>query len=143
MNLSLERRWFFRKSTIGLLSVDGEFSCYTLELPPRFNGELNVRKKTCIPEGVYPVIWAYSPKHQRELPLLQHIYHRDEVEIHILNTPDETEGCIGVGQMWAPDWIGHSEDALNALLPKIKKAWDAKEPVEISVFRTPEPISTD
>ena len=78
MNLELKRVKFGEDYTIGHLSVDGRFLCYTLEDKVReVIGEpvssWKVQNQTAIPKGVYPVIITMSARFRTRLPLLMDV----------------------------------------------------------------------
>ena len=61
MKLNLNRE-YYEKSTIGELSIDGEFVCYMLERP----WDDNKVRVSCIPEGEYPLtLKKYGRFHER------------------------------------------------------------------------------
>jgi len=125
MELTLNRTMFDDQCTEGSLFIDGEFQCYTLELPNK-----DGLPGSCIPQGRYPVVLAPSPKfedspnpqdheHAGEMPHLQDIPGRSLIMIHWGNESKDTEGCILVGQTQSADFIGSSrvafEDLWNAI----------------------------
>ena len=112
MELTLYRKWLDENSTVGVLDVDGVFQCYTLELPTPL----------CIPPGRFKVSIDYSPKFQRNMPILLAVPGRTEIRIHWGNDEKDTEGCILVGTSRSLDWIGNSRDAFADLFPKIQQA---------------------
>lgn len=140
MELTLERKKPTSKSTIGEIRVDGVYECVSLEPPMLFNGLANVPMKTCIPEGVYDVTLEYSPKHKRVVPLLHDVPGRTEVEIHILNFPSDTEGCIGPGLAAGEDEISGSTLAFGELFAKMSGANQAGEKLRITIYRTPQAL---
>ncbi len=80
--------------TTGELLVEGEFFCYTLELP-WLN---NLAGKSCIPCGQYRVILSLSTRFKREMPRLIGVPGRLGILIHPGNTEADTEGCILLGK---------------------------------------------
>ena len=119
MNILVQRLTFTDNSTIGELSLDGgDTLCYTLE-PPK---QPDARGIKCIPQGIYKVIVTHSPRLGYETPRLLGVpgWPNDDVLIHILNTPDQSEGCIGVGMSASVDFIGSSREAFLLLLPKLQ-----------------------
>lgn len=77
------------EATIGVLVVDGESICWTLEEPWRQNKQ-NV---SCIPIGRYPLVLEYSPSKRQKLWTIKDVPDRSYVRIHRGNTVDDTEGC--------------------------------------------------
>jgi hypothetical protein len=129
MNLKLVRKTFTEQSTIGELSVDGKFECFTLEDKVR---AVKIHGSTAIPEGIYEVVINFSDKFKKQLPLLLKVPNFEGVRIHSGNTPADTEGCILVGQTKSPDFVGNSRKAFNALFPKLEAALK-KEKIFIQV----------
>jgi len=87
--------------TFGRLRYNGTVF-YTAELPDRDN-QSNI---SCIPVGVYKVIWTFSSRFKRILPELLNVPHRSSIRIHIGNYAGDTskgyksdvEGCILLGE---------------------------------------------
>lgn len=121
MNLTLKRTIFTDKSTIGELSINGHFQCYTLEDVVR-NG-VKVQGKTAIPFGEYELAVTFSNRFQKPLPLVLNVPMFEGIRIHPGNTDKDTEGCILVGTTFAPDFIGNSRMAFGLLFEKIKAAY--------------------
>jgi hypothetical protein len=119
MNLKVTRKIFTDKSTIGEMAVDGEFECFTLEDVVR---PVKIKGKTAIPKGTYEVAITFSNKFKKLLPLLMNVPNFEGVRIHSGNTPEDTEGCILVGQQKSQDVISQSRLAFNALFAKMKSA---------------------
>ncbi len=121
MILKLIRKQFTPESTIGELSVDGAFECFTLEDTVR---EVKIPGQTAIPAGTYEVAVTFSNKFKKQLPLLMNVPNFDGVRIHSGNRPADTEGCILVGTAKGPEanFIGNSRAAFDALFRKIQAA---------------------
>jgi hypothetical protein len=122
MQLEVRRKTFTVRSTIGELYVDGKFECYTLEDVVRYTTK--VFGQTAIPAGVYKVIITFSNHFKKDLPLLVNVPNYEGVRIHSGNTDADTEGCILVGTVAAPDYVGNSRVAFNRLFAKLKAAKD-------------------
>jgi hypothetical protein len=120
MRLTLQRGPSTPNSTPGSLSVDGSFECYTLERPTGDPLE--------IPTGTYTISLYPSPKFGRVVPRLNSstLEGRDPIEIHYGNGPENTHGCILVGQTQSLDFIGNSRAAFAELFPKIQAAVEAE-----------------
>ena len=119
MNLKLRRTTFTGRSTIGELSVDGTFECFTLEDMVR---PVKVPGMTAISEGVYVVSVSFSDRFKRLLPEVHDVPNFTGIRIHPGNTDADTEGCILVGKTEDTDFIGDSRAAFNKLFPKIQAA---------------------
>ena len=113
MNLLLQRQWFTDQSTCGELSIDSD---------PRIYFTLEPAKPRCIPQGMYKVIIVPSPRLHYITPRLLGVsgWPNDDILIHILNTPEETEGCIGVGLTRETDFIGSSREAFGLLMARVQ-----------------------
>lgn len=116
MNLKLERFLFQDKATIGKLSIDGLFFCYTLEDIIR---DAKVQNKTAIPAGHYAIMITWSPKFQRLLPLLIEVPGFDGIRIHPGNSDKDTAGCLLVGDSYGEDWITNSRVTFDKLYEKL------------------------
>ena len=130
MLMQITRKWFTDKSTIGELAVEGEFECYTLEDVVR---EEKIKGETAIPAGTYEIAITFSNKFKKYLPLLMNVPNFEGVRIHPGNRPEDTEGCILVGQTKVNDFVGHSVAAFESLFPKIEDA-TVKEKVFIEII---------
>jgi len=117
MELKLARKTFTEESTIGELTVDGKFECFTLEDKVR---AVKVHGKTAIPEGIYEVIINFSPRFKKQLPRLLNVPNFDGILIHPGNTAANTDGCILVGTSKSKDFVGSSRAAFNKLFPKLQ-----------------------
>lgn len=121
IELTLIRRWFSAKSTIGLLDYNGRQLCYTLEDCARERGR-KIPGTTAIPPGEYPFIVDKSKRFGRRLPLIQAVPGFEGVRIHAGNTDADTAGCILVGlERGGPDEIRLSRLALEMLMARLEK----------------------
>lgn len=121
MKLKLQRMTFTEASTIGTLFVDGKQECYTLEDVVR---KEKVFGKTAIPAGTYKIQITFSPRFQRNLPLLSNVPGFDGIRIHPGNTAEDTDGCLLVGTSFGPNRINNSCAAFDVLFEKLKNAKD-------------------
>ena len=87
--IKLERIKYRKKSTIGILSVEG-FECFTLELP-WLNNQKNI---SCIPTGIYKWKKRFSPGKQYQVIELKDVPNRKYIQIHLGNYTRQIEGCI-------------------------------------------------
>jgi hypothetical protein len=119
MKLHLKRLHKTEFSTIGELTVDGLFQCYTLEDKER---EIKIKAETAIPKGTYKVIITLSARFKTLLPLIVDVPGFEGIRIHPGNTNHDTEGCILVGKTRGVDFVGKSRKAFAELLTKMKLA---------------------
>ena len=99
MKLKLERLYLKPDFTIGKLYIDGKYFCDTLEDRVRnLTNEKKIPGRTAIPAGRYEVIVNISPKFCRKLPRLLNVPGFEGILIHRGNTPEDTAGCILVGE---------------------------------------------
>lgn len=110
--------------------------CVTLEDVARPKG-VKIFGKTCIPSGTYNVVVTMSPRFRTRLPLLENVKGFEGVRIHTGNTPEDTEGCILVGQVRGVGRIERSRLAFEPLFRKIENALARGEKVTLEI-RNPE-----
>lgn len=138
MNIALKRTEFGEEFTIGVLSIDGAFECYTLEDKVREVdgqpvGMWKVKGQTAIPRGRYQVIRDMSVRLKRILPLLVAVPGFAGIRIHPGNTAEDTEGCLLVGTQKDDHSVLNSRTAFAALDQKIKAAIALGEQVWITI----------
>lgn len=135
MLLEVERKYFTEHSTIGELHIVKDdikyFQCFVLEDRIRKAG-VKVKGETAIPTGKYEVVLAFSPKNQKDMPLLLEVPGFTGILIHIGNKDKDTEGCLLVGQVRGVDAVYQSTAAFAQLFSLIKVAYDAKDPIWIT-----------
>lgn len=119
MTLLVERAPSVNGATIGRLSIDGAFFCYTLEDQIR---PVKIKGATAIPAGTYTVKLTPSPRFGRVLPELLKVPNYVGVRIHAGNRHQDTEGCILVGQHFGVDWISESRLAMERLMARLVEA---------------------
>jgi hypothetical protein len=109
MHLKVSRFNFTSISTEGQFFIDSEPFAWTLELPV-----IDGKPGSAIPPGIYKVVSYPSPKFGRLMPLLLDVPGRSEIEIHFGNLPDETRGCILLGDsLPGANFIGKSREAFD------------------------------
>lgn len=131
MRLTVYRKIYTSKSTIGELHLDGKFFCYTLEDHCRDKnrdgdlldeGETKVFGKTAIPAGTYPVILSFSNRFKKLMPEVLNVPGYAGIRIHNGNTPEHTEGCLLVGSSIDTDFVGNSKITFAHLMAKLQVA---------------------
>ena len=138
MRLRVERNECGPVCTIGELSIDGAWECFTLEDTVREkDGEAveswKIKGETAIPRGTYPVVITHSNRFKRELPLVQDVPGFEGVRIHPGNTSEDTEGCILVGRGKTDKTVTESRAAFNALYGKIQQGLQDGDTVTIEI----------
>lgn len=138
MKLKIERSWCGPVCTIGTMTINGSYECFTLEDVVReVNGqdvkEWKVPGETAIPKGVYPVTITYSQRFKKDLPLVESVPGFAGIRIHPGNTAADTEGCILVGRAKTPTSVTESRVAFADLFGKIEKAIGEGETVTLEV----------
>ena len=143
MKLVLDRCWLSTNATVGKLSIDDVFECYTLEDRYRPPPEPKKARETCIPVGEYEVKITHSERFGVEMPLLLNVANFMGIRIHPGNAPSDTEGCILVGRTREHERIGGSREAYAQLFKKLQAALDAGQRITIDVRLSPhEGVST-
>ena len=118
VNLLILRDTFTSESTLGVLFINGERFCDTLELPYRDNQ----RSVSCIPIGEYKVRMRYpreSATREYLHLLVKEVKDRQFILFHRGNSAKDTRGCILVGQTRKHDFVGNSTLAMDLLLKEI------------------------
>lgn len=114
----------------------GKLLCLILEDVVREGPK--VYGKTAIPFGRYRVVIVNSPRFKRELPLLKDVPGFSGILMHSGNSAKDTEGCLlpGLARITLDDgtqFIQHSRDAFNEIMPKIREIIDRGDELFISI----------
>ena len=113
MIITIHRFEFGTNYTVGRLSIDGDFQCYTLEDKVRPSG-VKIDGQTAIPAGTYKVTRDMSARFGRVMPHILNVMGFEGIRIHPGNSSADTEGCILLGDTWAGgDFIGRSVVAFS------------------------------
>lgn len=152
MKLLLKRIALRPTYTIGQLFIDGDRFCDTCEDKVRDTnkdgdlldeGEGKVYAQTAIPYGTYDVTLnvqspKYSTRKQYEfckgyLPRLLDVPHFEGILIHIGNKPEDSAGCILVGENKVVGGLINSTATFTRLYGRLKAAADRGEKIEIEI----------
>lgn len=116
LKLTLYRKYKKDKYTIGILYINGKQFSHTMEdkdrgltfnMAPTEIASKKVYGETAIPKGVYRVELTFSPKfasrawcakEKGKSPQIMNVPGFSGIRIHPLNTPEDSLGCIGVGE---------------------------------------------
>lgn len=144
MEILVERKWKKPNYTIGVLSIDGERFCETLEDVDRnLNSSMTVKQikaikkpnETAIPTGTYKItLDTFSPRFGNKsfykkvcggkLPRILNIKGFDGVLIHCGNTNLDTSGCILVGRNLEVGKVLKSQETFEKLYKILKENKD-------------------
>jgi hypothetical protein len=127
-------------ATISDLFVNGARECFLLEDRVRetpFHPPLSleawvaswkIKHKTAIPSGRFRVTYVWSPHFRCYVPLVEKVPGYDAIEIHWGNKAKDTDGCPITGRIHPArqDFVGESNIAWDALMPKLERAWAVK-----------------
>ena len=147
MNIWLQRFSSRSDTTLGLLIINSEFECFTLEDESR---NIKVAGETRIPEGVYyikkrevnsPLTKRYQSKYDffDYHLMVQNVEGFEYVYIHVGNDDDHTEGCILVGDQAVNNNVTEdnnllqSANAFKRVYEKISQALNNNEEVLLKV----------
>ena len=135
MKLKLVRISSQADSTNGVLYIDDEFACFTLEDEQR---EIKVQGETAIPLGIYQIEFRnvggfhskyakrFSDIHEGMLEL-QNVPNFQYILIHCGNTDEHTAGCILLGDsqennvLLKDGFIGKSTQAYKRVIRELLK----------------------
>ena len=136
IELSVVRDLCERDRTFGKLFVDGKYLAETLEDTDRFlevDG-VKIPKQTAIPRVTWKLVTiTYSNRFKKPLPLIHDVPGFSGVRFHGGNGPDDTEGCILIGNVRTKTGIAHCAGALARLINLIERAEDIGEEVRLTV----------
>lgn len=128
-------RLYLVHATHGVLFVDGQKVCYTLELP--WIG--NQRSISCIPEGDYQVVKRESPRFKAHFELLD-VPSRSHILIHPANNAKrDLKGCIApVTQFVSEGWGNQSKLAMDKVKLLLYRQL-LESPVTLRIMRARDP----
>ena len=148
MKLKLVRISSQIDSTNGILYINDEFACYTLEDEQR---KIKVKHETAIPLGIYEIQFRkvggfhtkylnrYGADFHKGMLELQDVPNFEYILIHTGNTDEHTSGCILVmdnqeNNLLIKDGFGgKSRQAYERIYPKIASALLNNEKVTIEI----------
>lgn len=142
MKIELHRKWRRKGYSIGILYINGQRICETLEDEDRgLSSDMSltdikakkIKGETAIPLGYYKVAYTYSPRFKRMLPLLVDVPGYEGIRIHSGNKAKDTEGCILCGRNTEVGTVTNSRYWTNKVIGMIERAIKNKEEVNIFI----------
>lgn len=134
MKIELNRLFIKPTYTIGKLYVAGQYFCDTLEDKVRnLSREKKVPGQTAIPSGEYEVIVNVSPRFKRKLPRLLNVPGFEGILIHRGNSPEDTAGCILVGENKQPGRVINSTGYELKLTNMLERAMEKNDKITIEI----------
>lgn len=115
MKLVLKRDYFSLSAVSGVLYVDGVEFCHTLE-PAIIDG---YGKGSCVKPGTYSIDYHFSPKFGKYMLTLCGVKGRSGILIHSGNVPQDSAGCILVGDRLSIEYLTNSRVLLSRLLGRV------------------------
>jgi hypothetical protein len=140
MILTLQRRPSVGGATIGKLSIDGTFACYSLEdqireVPGQPVDSWKVHGQTAIPAGEYRVTLENSGRFGPDTLTINNVPGFKYIRMHAGNTAKDTEGCPLLG-MQATDTTligGTSRPAVALVKGEVNRAITRGELIRIEI----------
>lgn len=105
MTIALLREHSTPDGTLGRLSVNGLFLCYSLE------PDEDRAAHPAIPAGTYQLGVRLSPKFGHVVPIVLDVPGRSLIEVHPGNRDIDTDGCILLGMSRDGETLGQSRAA--------------------------------
>lgn len=147
MKVDLHRINSNAHSTIGTLSINGQFVCFTLEDQHQ---DKKVMHETRIPSGTYEItlrtVGGFHQRYSKQFPdihkgslWIRNVPGFEFILIHIGNTDNDSSGCILVGDIVTQNvtnrgHIGDSTKAYKRLYPQIADVISKGIKVYIQIF---------
>lgn len=152
MNILIDRKWKKKDYTIGIMYVNGERFCETLEDTDRglsdtmTESQIKYKKKygeTAIPTGLYKIRMSFSPKFSSKawgkkyngmVPEILNVKGFTGVRLHPGNSAGDTLGCILPGKNSVVGKVMQSTEYYYKLLDKhILPAIKRNETIYLSI----------
>lgn len=157
MYLRVERTFRGPKYTIGHLYINNQRFCDTLEDPDRGLTDsmslleiqaIKIKGNTCIPYGKYELsLDIISPKYSNtkkypyasiakgRMPRVLNVKGFDGILIHAGNTPEDTYGCLLVGENKVKGQVINSQETWKKLYAELMKAYRRDEKIYIEYVK--------
>lgn len=140
MKITVQRQPSQGGATIGKLSIDGEFACYTLEDEIReVEGEpvasWKIKGATAIPAGEYSVTLENSARFGADTLTINNVPGFVAIRMHAGNTSEDTEGCLLLGMAATGHSLqgGTSRPAVALIKSQVQRALIEGQTVMIEI----------
>lgn len=142
MKVKVERKYKKDTYTIGILFINGEKFCNTLEDKDRGltdkMTEAEIKKikvygETAIPTGTYKVEMTYSQKYKKIMPELKNVKGYSGIRIHSGNTAKDSLGCLLLGENKEVGKVVNSRVTCDKFYAKVNEAIKKGELVTITI----------
>lgn len=144
MELRLERKYRNNNYCIDKLYINGKYFSDALEDPDRGLTDnmsleeikkIKIKDNTCIPYGTYNVTITYSPRFNRNLPLINNVKGFEGIRVHNGNTPQDSSGCVLLGFNKIKGQVIDSKVTVNKFIDIVQKALNKGEKVIITITK--------
>lgn len=142
MKVKVERKYKKESYSIGILYINGEKFCNTLEDKDRGltdkMTEAEIKKikvygETAIPTGTYKVEMTYSQKYKKIMPELKNVKGYSGIRIHSGNTAKDSLGCLLLGENKEVGKVVNSRVTCDKFYSKVNEAIKKGEEVTITI----------
>ena len=142
MEIEIKRLWKKSNYTIGKVYIDGKYFSESLEdkdrgltstMPLEEIKNKKVYGKTAIPSGLYTILYTYSPKYKRLMPLVDGVKGFSGIRIHSGNTPEDSLGCILLGKNTKVGMVTESRVTCNSFYKLIEEAIKKGEKITLEI----------
>ena len=143
MEILIDRKYKMQNYTIGRVFIDNKYFSDCLEDTDRgLTSDMSITEiknkkvygKTCIPSGLYTILYTYSPKYQRLMPLVDNVKGFSGIRIHSGNTAKDSLGCILLGFNKEKGKVLKSRDTCNKFYKLIEEAIKNKESITLKIY---------
>lgn len=142
MKIEIKRLWKKSNYTIGKVYIDGKYFSESLEdkdrgltstMPLEEIKKIKVKDNTAIPIGTYQVLYTYSPRFKRMLPLIDNVLGYEGVRFHAGNSIADTSGCILLGKNTKVGMVTESRVTCNNFYKLIEEAIKKGEKITLEI----------
>jgi hypothetical protein len=131
MEILIKRLYKKSNYTISKVYINGTYFSDALEDTDRgLTSDMSLEEiknkkiygKTAIPTGLYTILYTFSPKFKRMLPLINNVKGFDGIRLHSGNTAEDSLGCVLLGFNKEKGKVLQSRDTCNKFYKLIEEA---------------------